>query len=98
MNAKPLEGPPQSTLDDEVVTKTLNENPDLFKIVIPIQVNIFEAYLTSHPNQDFIKSVCRGLRKGFWPWATTPYPGYLDTNDESKPTHIDPQKADFLRA
>jgi hypothetical protein len=97
LTAEPLEGPPPPALADELVTKTISENPHLFKIVTPIRVNIFEAYLTSHPNQKFVQSVCRGLREGFWPWAVTPSPGYPTTNDESKPTPIDERKADFLR-
>ena len=96
--ARPLEGPPQAALDDEVVTKTINENPDLFKIVTPVNVDVFEAYLESHPNQAFVKSVCNGLREGFWPWAEVPKPGYPDTNDESKPAPTDVKKAEFLRA
>ena len=98
LTAKPLVGPLQSALDDEIVTKTLNENPDLFEIITPIRVDVFEAYLATHPNQAFVKSVCNGLRKGFWPWATVPFPGYPSTNDESKPTPLDSKKADFLRA
>ena len=43
LTTKPLEGPPHSALDDEVVTKTLLENPHLFKIVTPVHVDIFEA-------------------------------------------------------
>ena len=97
LTAEPLEGPPQSALDDEVVTKTLNENPDLFKIVTPIRVDIFEAYLSSHPNQPFVKSVCRGLREGFWPWAETPKPGYPVMLDESQAAPADVKKAEFLR-
>ena len=89
LTTKPLESPP--ALDDKIVSKTLNKNPDLFKIVTPIWVDVFEVYLTTHPNQSFVKSICKGLCEGFWPWTMTPYPGYPDTNDESKPT-------DFLRA
>ena len=98
LTAKPLEGPPQSALDDESVTKTINENPDLFKIVTPIRVDVFEKYLTSHPNQGFVKSVCKGFREGFWPWAVVPSPGYPVTNNESKPAPSDEEKANFLRA
>jgi hypothetical protein len=98
LTAEPLEGPPQSELDDENVKKTIRENPHLFKIVTPIRVNVFEAYLSSHPNQPFVKSVCKGLREGFWPWARTPCAGYPITNDESKPMSLDTKKADFLRA
>ena len=98
VTAEPLEGPPRSALDDEAVTKTINDNPHLFKIVTPIRVEVFETYLKTHPNQPFVKSVCNGLREGFWPWAETPKPGYPTTIDESKPTPTDTKRADFLRA
>jgi hypothetical protein len=61
LTAEPLEGPPSSALADEAVTKTINDNPHLFKIVTPVHVDIFEVYLASHPNQPFVKSVCNGL-------------------------------------
>ena len=96
--AEPLEGPPQSELEDEAVTRTINDNPHLFKIVTPIRVDVFEKYLSSHPNRAFVKSVCSGLREGFWPWAATPCSGYPVINDESKPTPVDEEKARFLRA
>ena len=98
LTAEPLEGPPRSALDDEAVTKTLRENPHLFKIVTPVRVDIFEAYLATHPNQPFVKSVCNGFREGFWPWAETSKPGYPITVDESKPAPTDVKKAEFLRA
>ena len=98
LTAKPLEGPPQSALDDEPVTRTLRDNPHLFKVVTPVRVDVFEAYLASHPNRNFVDSVCRGLREGFWPWAVTPSPGFPTTNDESRPAPTDEKKAQFLRA
>ena len=97
LTAKPLEGPPQSALDDEPVSRTLRENPDLFKIVTPINVDISESYLATHPNRGLVNSVCDGLRNGFWPWAVTPMPGYPTINNESKPAPIDEKRADFLR-
>ena len=97
LTAEPLEGPPRSVLEDEAVTKTLQENPHLFKIVTPVRVDIFEAYLATHPNQPFVKSVCNGFREGFWPWAESK-PGYPITNDESRPAPTDAKKAEFLRA
>jgi hypothetical protein len=96
--AAPLVGPPQSELDNDIVTKTINENPNLFKIVTPVRVDVFETYLSSHPNQAFVKSVCRGFREGFWPWASTTDPSYPITNDQSNPFPLDAKKADFLRA
>ena len=97
LTAEPLEGPPQSELDDENVKKTIRENPHLFKIITPIQVDVFEAYLSTHPNQPFVQSVCKGLREGFWPWARTPCAGYPTINDESQPPPLDTKKANFLR-
>ena len=86
LTARLLEGPPQSASDDEPVTRTLQENPHLFKVVTrltPVRVDIFETYLASHPNRNFVDSVCRGLCEGFWPWAITPSPGFPTINDES---------------
>ena len=98
LTAKPLERPPQSALDDEPVSKTIRENPHLFKIITPVQIDVFESYLASHPNRNFVQSVCDGLREGFWPWAVTPSPGFPTVCDESRPTPTDESKADFLRA
>jgi hypothetical protein len=98
LTAKALEGPPDSKLNDEAVKETIRNNPHLFEIVTPIKVDIFESYLSSHPNRPFVDSVCRGLREGFWPWAKTPCAGYPLTNDESNPPPLDEKKADFLRA
>ena len=97
LTARPLEGPPQSVLDDELVTKTINDNQYLFKIVTPINVDVFETYLTTHPNRVFVKSVCKGLREGFWPWAMAPSSDYPIINDVSKEAPQDPRKAEFLR-
>ena len=90
LTAKPLEGPPQSALDDEPVTQT--------KVTTAIRIDIFETYLASHPNRPFVKSVCDGLREGFWLWAITPSPGFPTINDESMPAPADERKAEFLRA
>jgi len=94
--ARPLPRPPLEELQDEVTAKTIRENPDLFKIVTPINVDIFESYLSDHPNQPFVRSVCQGLREGFWPWADTLKEGYPATHDESQPTPSNPTRAVFL--
>lgn len=63
--AKPLPRPPQSVLDDPVATQTIRDHPDLFQIITPINVDVFEGYLENHPNRPFVESVCAGLREGF---------------------------------
>jgi len=62
--AKPLPRPPPAQLMDPIIGKTVSENPELFKIVTPVKVEVFEDLLRDHPNQAFIKSVSDGLRYG----------------------------------
>lgn len=97
LSAKALARPSASEFNNYYAMKTINENPNLFKIITPIHIETFENYLISHPNQPFVKSVIQGLRDGFWPWAMTNQPGYPITNDESNPTPKEIKKADFLR-
>ena len=96
-SALPLPRPPQNEWRDRAAAKTIRDNPDLFKIVTPIRVELFETYLVNHPNQPFVASICQGLREGFWPWASTGQPAYPETNDESKVGPVDDKKANFLR-
>ena len=95
--AKPLPTLPELELANPTVTKTINENPNLFGIITPIYVDRFELLLKSHPNRPFVASVCRGLREGFWPWADTHSGEYPDTLDLSYPQTDDPKEAEFLR-
>ena len=94
--AIPLPQPPQSALEDPVVTNTIHNNPHLFSIVTPINVEVFEAYLSRHPNRPFVESICCGLREGFWPWANTHIAGYPTTHNESRQDPVDPIKSSFL--
>lgn len=59
--AEPLPGPPASELNNEDVTKTLFDHPDLFKIICAINVDVFETLLADHPNRPFVVSVLHGL-------------------------------------
>ncbi|KAF9499925.1 hypothetical protein BDN71DRAFT_1383390 [Pleurotus eryngii] len=43
----------------------------LFKVVMPIKINIFKGLLYAHPNRAFVESVLIRLRDSFWPWAKT---------------------------
>jgi len=91
---------PNSTtteLNDQVVRKTIFDNPHLFCIVTPINVDHFQSLLSDHPNLPFVESVCAGLRHGFWPWANTQIEGYPSIYDGARPTPHDEKKAAFLR-
>ncbi|PPR03806.1 hypothetical protein CVT26_000980, partial [Gymnopilus dilepis] len=94
--AVPLPRPPLSEVENPIVSQTIADHPELFKIVTPIDVDRFEHLLTDHPNQPFVKSVCAGLREGFWPWADTlkeDYPVVYDGHRDP----FDPGKAAFIR-
>jgi hypothetical protein len=81
--AKPLPSVPNKELANINAMKTIRENPHLFKIVMPINIDRFEELLIMHPNRLFVDSVCRGLREGFWPWADTHYDTYPSVVDKS---------------
>ncbi|KAF8809398.1 hypothetical protein BYT27DRAFT_7222352 [Phlegmacium glaucopus] len=97
MYARPLPCPPLSETLNPIVRKTLADHPDLFQIVMPINVNVFECLLANHPNQPFVHSVCLGLREGFWPWADTLRDDLPYTHDESQPPPSDPIQASFIQ-
>ncbi|KIJ55729.1 hypothetical protein M422DRAFT_132720, partial [Sphaerobolus stellatus SS14] len=65
--ASPLPTPPILELSNVAALSTISMHKDLFKIVTPIKIDRLNALLSSHPNQLFVKSVCRGMREGFWP-------------------------------
>ena len=96
--ARPLPRPSPSDLSNPFATKTIADNPDLFQILSPIKVDVFESLLHDHPNPEFVKSVCDGLREGFWPWADTSIHGYPVTHDESRPMPSNDCHASFIRA
>ena len=64
--AELLPAPPASEFHNVKALETIYHHPDLFAITTPINVDRFESLLSSHPNQPFVQSVCRGLHKGFW--------------------------------
>jgi hypothetical protein len=95
--------PPMSSVPDNEFTNTaachtLDTNPHLFKIVTPINVDLFESYLSTHPNRPFVDSVCYGLRHGFWPWAITRDPSLPTTWDNFRRALKDPAHYEFIRA
>ena len=95
--AKPLPRPPLSESSNPITTKTITDHPDLFQVKTPINIDVFESLLKDHPNPLFVKSVCDGLREGFWPWANTVSENLPVAHDESKPMPIDAKKTSFIR-
>lgn len=76
--------------------KTISEHPELFQVQTPINVNVFESLLKDHPNPLFVKSVCTGLREGFWPWADSLSDTFPTMHDESCPMPTDEKQANFI--
>ena len=67
----PLPSPPANELNNTVALKTIRDNPHLFKIVTPVDIDCLEQLLTLHPNRALVHSLCSGFRDCFWPWAIT---------------------------
>jgi len=65
--------------------------------VTPIKVDRLESLLHNHPNHDFVQSVCRGLREGFWPWAKTDCFDRPVTFDNSRRPLRDESHHNFIR-
>ena len=95
--ANPLPRPPLSEILNPISSKTIADNPNLFQVRTPIKVDVFESLLEHHPNPSFIKSICAGLREGFWPWADTLLDSLPQTHDESRPMPLDDKQASFIR-
>jgi hypothetical protein len=95
-HAEPLPHPPDDELADPIVNQTIRDNPHLFNVSTPINIDLFEQLLTTHPNQPFVRSVVTGLREGFWPCADTCRDDYPTTHDNHRTTTRDPDEAKFL--
>jgi hypothetical protein len=94
--ASPVPDLPQNERCNVAAIHTIASHPELFKIVTPIKVNVFESKLRNHPNRAFVQSVCRSLREGFWPWANTDDPNRPVTYDNSKRELKEQAHHDFL--
>ncbi|KAJ3831736.1 hypothetical protein F5878DRAFT_549160, partial [Lentinula raphanica] len=67
---EPLPRPPPEEFNGQAWS-TIKDNPHLFSVSTPINVDRFESLLGDHPNPAFVASVMVALREGFWPWANT---------------------------
>ncbi|KAJ3850664.1 hypothetical protein EV368DRAFT_7776, partial [Lentinula lateritia] len=89
----PIPSPPAKEFENWEAMRTIQANPDLFQIPKSINLDRFQALLSRHPNQPFVKSVIAGFRNGFWPAADTQFDkGYPVTWDNSwapPPTDIE---------
>ena len=90
----PRPSPPEQLIHP-ASRQTVLSHPEIFKIVTPVKVEVFEDLLLDHPNQPFVKSVCDGLRYGFWPWADLWKADYPETLDSSQSEH-DASREKFL--
>src|SRR5262249_47719694 len=97
VTAAPLPSPPRNERRNKVALQTIAKYPHLFRITTPIKVDVFEKYLAKHPNPLLVKSVCRGLREGFWPWADTSDPKRPSTVDHSGRRVLSKDRAEFIR-
>ena len=59
--AKLLPSVPKSEFENVKALNTIQNNPNLFKIITPVNVDRFEELLKLHPNRPFVESICRGL-------------------------------------
>ena len=96
--ADPLPAPPPQEFQNTEAMATIRDHPELFQVSTPIDVDRFQSLLSSHPNQPFVQSVCRGLREGFWPYADTHYGEWPLTWDNSQRPIRSKEEGDFLRA
>jgi hypothetical protein len=60
-SAPPLPSPPMNELTNSIALRTIRDNPDLFKIVTPIDIDHLECLLVLHPNRPLVLSVCHSL-------------------------------------
>ena len=93
----PLPDVPDTILHDPLINNTLRSRPDLFQVVTPINIDVFQSLLADHPNPTFIASVIKGLRQGFWPFADGRPDDYPETWDETRAPLQDERAKQFLR-
>jgi len=94
--ASPFPRPPPSFLNDAVSNQTLKTHSHLFRVITPIDVELFERLLTPHPNPHFTASIIQGLKEGFWPFVSHIPSNYPITFDASNPSPQDPAKHRFI--
>lgn len=92
----PFPGVPLEAFENAALVQTVIHNPRLFRISSPIDVDLLERLLSSHPNQPLVSSFCKGLREGFWPWSR-PVRSHPVTLDGSKAVRSDAELAFLMK-
>ncbi|KAF8987129.1 hypothetical protein BDZ89DRAFT_886479, partial [Hymenopellis radicata] len=94
----PLPHPPENEYKP-VSLKTIHDNPHLFHVSTPINIERLASALTIHPNRVFIASVIRSLKIGLWPWAdTNPTGDYPETWDNAWANITSAKESEFVAA
>ncbi|KAF9039505.1 hypothetical protein BDZ89DRAFT_1214432 [Hymenopellis radicata] len=79
--------------------KTIHENPHLFHVSTPINIDRFASALAIHPNRAFVASVVRTLKIGLWPWAdTNPSSDFPETWDNAWAKIPSTEESQFIAA
>ncbi|KIO03784.1 hypothetical protein M404DRAFT_60351, partial [Pisolithus tinctorius Marx 270] len=94
----PLPRPPAEEFENTAAVDTISSNSHLFRVVTPINVDLFEELLHEHPNPTFVQSVCCGLREGFWPYAHTHHWDWPSTWDNSHRPLKSVEEREFVSA
>ena len=69
--ALPIPNVPDYELANEVVSSTIQQHADLFKIVTPVKSRALRSVTSMHPNKALVEPLCAGFESGFWPYADT---------------------------
>jgi hypothetical protein len=92
--APPLPDPPINEMLSAEKWNAIQSRPHLFRITTPIHIDRLRDLLATHPNRPLVESMYKGLKVGFWPWATTVDSGAPSIVDNARlqkvkdPTHL----------
>lgn len=64
----PLASPLEHLIHDPRIQQTLDILKGAIEVKTPFDADKLEMILTDHPNPTFVRSVIKGLLKGFWPF------------------------------
>lgn len=88
---EPLPTAPTDTFSKMVWRKSIEPNPEIFRIVSGVRIADIVRLTRDFPNQSYIASWKKVFEEGLWPWADN-----FETDDESMRIYRTPQHM-FLR-